>query len=157
MTKFPALVRSFVARHVISDDPPLEVPDLDPVADLEGPLALDREACEGIPEGVLQREAHDHGPHGRRCQELLLKGEGRNNQQHADDDRVLDDCRESIAHAVDAERVDQRDDEQIDQRRGQRQALEGTRGRCEVSVPACELRPNQEQEMDGDVASEKEN
>ena len=81
-----------------------------------------------------------------------LEREGRNNQQHADHDRVLNDCRESMrtrsAPSGLISEMTSRLTSRVNARR--------SNGRV-GDVRSCshsELRPDQEQEMDSDVASE---
>ena len=106
----PALVRSLVARQVISCTWPSRSPICNPVADAEGLLDLDGEAGEEVAERVLQREAHDHGADGGGGQQLLAQQHRADHDEEADDDDVLDDRGEAIGRPVLAPRVgEQRD------------------------------------------------
>ena len=135
-TKLPALVRSLVARQVISATRPSKSPTLIQWPTLNGRSLWIARPAKALPSGVLEREAHHHGPTADVVSSWSWKDEGRNDQQHADDDRVLDDRRERdrargrrrsglisemtsrlISAAVSAE------------------ALERPRGRCEVGAP----------------------
>ena len=65
----------------------------------------------------------------------LLAEEGRGEQDQRDDDRVLEDDREAVRHAVDAQRVDEEEDRRVDERGGERELGEARR-----AGPACPAR-----------------
>ena len=94
--------------------------DLDPVPDVERLLALDGEAREGVAQGVLEREAEDDGADRRGRHELLAE-EGRREQDQPDDNCVLEDGREPVRDAIDAQRIDDEEDGGVDQRGGERE------------------------------------
>ena len=104
-------------------DAPLELADLDPVADVERLLALEREAGERVAERVLEREADDDGAD-RGGRDEPVGNERRGEHDQADDHEVLDDRREPVRHAVRAQRVDQADDDEVDEPGGEREPLE---------------------------------
>ena len=116
-------------------DTPFELANADPVADLERLLALDREPGEGIAERVLEREADDDRADRGGREQLVFEDERRDEQEDADDDRVLEDRRKRVRHAIRAERIDQRNDEQVDQRSRERELLE----RAELNVNRAAL------------------
>ena len=83
-----------------------------------------RQAGERVPERVLQREADDDGADRRGREQLVVEHERGDEGEQADDDGVLQDGREGIRHAVGAERVDEADDDEVDQAGGERELLE---------------------------------
>ena len=96
----PSLVRSLVARQVISCTCAFATADLHPLADAERLLDLNREPGEQVAERVLQREADHDRADGRRRQQLLAQQHRADHDEQHDDGEVLDDRREAIGGAI---------------------------------------------------------
>ncbi len=101
---------------------------------MEGALALDGEARYCVPQRVLQRKPDDHGSDGRGGQQLLLENKRTDERQDAEDDGVLHDGREALPHAVLPQRVDEADDQQVDDCAGKRQAFERPEAVLEIRL-----------------------
>ena len=152
MTKLPDLVRSLVARQVTSATRPSNSPTRIQCADAKRLLALDAEAGKRVPERVLQREADDHGADRRRREELVVEDERRDEHQQADDDRVLEDRREGIGHAVRAQRVDEAETSRLITAAAK---TSRSRARKSPSSAGKEAGPLPDDEVEEDVAGEK--
>ncbi len=87
-------------------------------------FALDRETRERIPKRVLQCEPDDHGADGGGGQQLVMKHERGHEQEQTDDDEVLQDRRIAIGNPIVSERIQKRNDDEVDQTRGERQPLD---------------------------------
>ena len=92
------------------------------MADAERLFDLNREARKEIAERVLQRKAEDHGADGGRREDSFLEEERRRQREERDDDRVLNDVRELIRDAIDPPRIDEQNDDDVDDAEGERAA-----------------------------------
>ena len=125
MTKFPAFVRIFVARQVIS----LTIPSLPaivhPVPDAKRLLDLDRQAREEVPERVLEREPDDDRADGGGRENPILQNQGHRHGEEADDDGILDDRRKTVGQPIGPPRIDGQRDRRVDDAEREQERLDG--------------------------------
>ena len=121
---WPALVRSLVARQVISVHLAFAIAELHPLPDAKRLLDLNREARKQIAERVLQREADDDRADRRRRQQLLAQQHRADRDEENDDGEVLDDRRKAIGRAIRSPGIGDQRDRGVDDRQNDRQARE---------------------------------
>ena len=130
ITKLPALVRIFVARHVIS----LTMPSLPPIV-TQCPTRNGFSIWMASPAKRLPSVSCSAKPITTALTAVVARifscriSVADDGEQH-DDDRVLQDVREAIGHVIGAPRIEQPDDDEVDEAEGERERL----GRAEKAL-----------------------
>ena len=86
-------------------------------------------------------------------EQLVVEYEGGDDGEDADDDGVLEDGRERVRHAVVAKRIDDANDEQVDEPGGQRELLE--RAHLAVELAGDDLRSNEQDDVEDEVRAQR--
>ena len=100
------------------------------MADTERLLTLNRKPGERVPQRVLQREPDHDRAHRRGREQLVVEHERRHHDEQADDNEVLEDGGKALGDAIGTQRIDQGEDDKVDDRRGKCQLLDRQELRC---------------------------